>query len=77
VDELERFEKITNDVHANRLKLLEMQGKITNDKMEASKIALQKAKEEKDAKLIERESKMIETDSNLLIQDTSGIILKL
>jgi hypothetical protein len=40
VDELERFEKITNDVHANRLKLLEMQGKITNDKMEASKIAL-------------------------------------
>jgi hypothetical protein len=35
VDELERFEKITNDVHVNHLKLLEMQEKITNDKMEA------------------------------------------
>jgi ribosomal protein S25 len=73
VDELKRFDKITNDVHANRLKLLEMQGKITNDKLEASKIALQKAKEEKDAKLIEKESKMMKIYSNLLIQDTSGM----
>jgi hypothetical protein len=73
VDELDRFEKITNDVHANRLKLLQMQGMITNDKMEPSKIALQKAKEEKDAKLIEKESKMMETYSNLLVQDTSGM----
>jgi hypothetical protein len=46
---------------------------ITNDKMEPSKIALQKAKEEKDAKLIEKESKMMETYSNLLVQDTSGM----
>jgi hypothetical protein len=73
VDELERFDKIQNDVHANHLKLLEMQGKITNDKMEVSKIALQKAKEEKDAKLIKKESKMLETYSNLLVQDTSGM----
>jgi hypothetical protein len=50
-----------------------MQGMITNDKMEPSKIALQKAKEEKDAKLIEKESKMMETYSNLLVQDTSGM----
>jgi hypothetical protein len=73
VDELDRFEKIQNDVHANRLKLLEMQGKISNDKMEAQKIALQRAKEEKDANLIEKESKMMETYSNLLVQDTSGM----
>jgi hypothetical protein len=73
VDELDRFEKIQNDVHANRLKLLEMQGKINNDKMEAQKIDLQRAKEEKDANLIEKESKMMETYSNLLVQDTSGM----
>jgi hypothetical protein len=41
IDELDRFEKIQNDVRANRLKLLEMQGKLNNDKMELSKIALQ------------------------------------
>jgi hypothetical protein len=41
--------------------------------MGASKIALQRAKEEKDAKLIEKESKMIKTYSNLLVQDTSGM----
>jgi hypothetical protein len=73
VDELDRFEKIQNDVHTNRLKLLEMQGKINSDKMGASKIALQRAKEGKDAKLIEKESKMIKTYSNLPVQDTSGM----
>jgi hypothetical protein len=41
--------------------------------MEVSKTALQKAKEEKDTKLIEKESKMTEIYSNLLVQDTSGI----
>jgi hypothetical protein len=41
--------------------------------MGASKIALQRAKEEKDAKLIEKESKMIKTYSNLLVQDTLGM----
>jgi hypothetical protein len=54
VDELDRFEKIQNDVHANRLKLLEMQGEINNDKIEASKIALQRAKGEKNAKLLKK-----------------------
>jgi ribosomal protein S25 len=73
MDELDRFEKIQNDVHVNRLKLLEMQGKIYNDKMEPSKIALQRAKEDKDVKLIEKESKMMEIYSNLLVQDTSGM----
>jgi hypothetical protein len=54
VDELDRFEKIQNDVRANRLKLLEMQGEINNDKIEASKIALQRAKGEKNAKLLKK-----------------------
>jgi hypothetical protein len=66
VDELDRFEKIQNNVQANRLKALEMQGKISNDKIEASKIALQAAKEEKEAK-------MFETYSNLLKLDVSGM----
>jgi hypothetical protein len=35
MDELDRFDKIQNDVHANQLMLLEMQEKINNDKMEA------------------------------------------
>jgi hypothetical protein len=47
VDELDRFEKIKKDVHANRLKLLEMQDMINNDKMETIKIALERAKKER------------------------------
>jgi hypothetical protein len=80
IDELDRFEKVQNDVHANRLKLLELQGKLNTEKMEVSKIALQKAKEEKDAKqivketkMMEKETRMMETYSCLLSQDTSGM----
>lgn len=64
VEELDRFEKIQNNVALNRMKALEMQGNIHRDKIEANKIALQAAKEEKEAK-------MLETYSNLLKQDTS------
>jgi hypothetical protein len=67
VEELDRFEKIQNNVAANRTKALEMQGKIHSDKIEASKIALQTAKEEK-------EVKMLETYSSLLKHDTSGML---
>jgi hypothetical protein len=66
VEELHRFEKIQNNIAANRTKALEMQGKIHSDKIEASKIALQAAKEEKEAK-------MLETYSSLLKQDTLGM----
>jgi hypothetical protein len=44
VEELDRFEKIQNNVALNRMKALEMQGKIHRDKIEANKIALQAAK---------------------------------
>ena len=66
VEELDRFEKIQNNVAANHMKALEMQGKIHNDKIEANKISLQVAKEE--------EAKMLETYSSLLKQDTSGML---
>jgi hypothetical protein len=62
VEELDRFEKIQNNVAANHMKALEMQD---NDKIEANKISLQVAKEE--------EAKMLETYSSLLKQDTSGM----
>jgi hypothetical protein len=50
-----------------------MQGKLNGDKMDVSKIALERAKEEKDAKLIKKETKMMETYCSLLKQDTSGM----
>jgi hypothetical protein len=49
VDKLDRFEKIQNDVHDNRLKLFEMQGKINNDRMEASKLF---SKEQRNRKML-------------------------
>jgi hypothetical protein len=73
VDELDRFENVQNGVHSKWLKLLGMQEKLNNDKMEVSKIGLERAKEEKAAKLIEKETKTMETYSRLLTQDTSGM----
>ncbi|AQK95220.1 Ribosomal protein-like [Zea mays] len=74
VDELDRFEKIQNGCHANRMKVLEMQQKISNDKIEASKLSLQAAKDEKEAKLLEKESKMLEKESKML--ETYSCLLK-
>ncbi|AQK59181.1 Ribosomal protein-like [Zea mays] len=73
LDELDRFEKIQNGCHANRMKVLEMQHKISNDKIEASKLSLQAAKDEKEARLLEKESKMLETYACLLKQDMSAM----
>ncbi|AQK97117.1 Ribosomal protein-like [Zea mays] len=73
LDELDRFEKIQNGCHANRMKVLEMQQKISNDKIEASKLSLQAAKDEKEARLLEKESKMLETYACLLKQDMSAM----
>ncbi|PWZ18200.1 hypothetical protein Zm00014a_029120 [Zea mays] len=54
-------------------KVLEMQQKISNDKIEASKLSLQAAKDEKEARLLEKESKMLETYACLLKQDMSAM----
>ncbi|PWZ36857.1 hypothetical protein Zm00014a_030270 [Zea mays] len=73
LDELNIFEKIQNGCHANSMKVLEMQQKISNDKIEASKLSLQAAKDEKEARLLEKESKMLETYSCLLKKDMSAM----
>lgn len=69
VEELDRFEKIQNNVADNRMKALEMQGKIHNDKIEASKIALQAAKEQKEAKMIEAYSSLLQVDASGMPDD--------
>jgi hypothetical protein len=66
---LDIFEKIQNEVHVNRLKALEIAGKINIDKMETTKIALERAKEEKEAKLIETYSSLLKQDTSVMPDD--------
>jgi ribosomal protein L22 len=66
---LDKFEKIQNEVHVNRLKALEIAGKINIDKMETTKIALERAKEEKEAKLIETYSSLLKQDTSVMPDD--------
>jgi hypothetical protein len=73
VDELDRFEKVQNGVYANRLKIIEMQQRMSNDKIEVSRNTLQAAKDQKEAKVLEKETKMLETYTCLLKEDMSGM----
>ncbi|TVU34325.1 hypothetical protein EJB05_16156, partial [Eragrostis curvula] len=69
VIELDKFEKIQSDAHENRLKVLEMQQKLSAEKVESSKIAQLAAKEQKEARKLELEARMMETFTLLSKQD--------
>jgi len=68
---------ILKEAQANRLKVLEVQQKLSAERLESSKIAHLAAKEHKEAKLAEKEAKtlevkakMMETYNCLLVKDT-------
>jgi hypothetical protein len=72
------FGKIQADEHANRLKVLEVQQKLSSEKIEQAKLAHLAAKEQKEAAMeqkearkLEVEAKMFETYNKLLALDVS------
>jgi hypothetical protein len=78
VDKIDRFSKFQEETNANRIKVLELQQKLSSEKLEATKLAHLTAQESKEgkkllleAKKVERESKMMDAYNNLISQDTS------
>ncbi|XP_025808074.1 uncharacterized protein LOC112886393 [Panicum hallii] len=77
-EELDKFGKIQSEEHANRLKVLEVQQKLSTEKIEQAKLAHLAAKEQKEAaekqreaRKFEVEAKMFETYNRLLSLDKS------
>jgi hypothetical protein len=77
LDKLDKFQEETN---ANRIKVLELQQKLSSEKFETTKLAHLTAQETKEgkklileAKKVEKESKMMDAYNNLISQDTSSI----
>lgn len=76
--ELDKFGKLQTEEHANRLKELEVQQKLSAGKMEQAKLAHLAAKEQseaaekqKEARKLEVEARMFETYNRLLAVDKS------
>jgi hypothetical protein len=73
LDKLDRYSKFQEETNANRMKLLELQQKLSSEKPECTKIAHLTAQENKEGKKLEKESKMMETYNNLISLDTSSM----
>jgi hypothetical protein len=78
LEEIKTFGQIQADEHANRLKVLEVQKKLSSEKIEQAKLAHLAAKEQREAAEVQREvkklelqTKMFETYNNLLAVDVS------
>ncbi|RLN23412.1 hypothetical protein C2845_PM07G36640 [Panicum miliaceum] len=78
LDELEKFGKIQDEQNANRLKVLEVQQKLSSEKIERTKLAHLVAKEHEEAAEMQREAtkyeletRMFETYNRLLSTDLS------
>ncbi|CAN6359926.1 unnamed protein product [Urochloa humidicola] len=71
LEELDKFGKIQDEQNANRLKVLEVQQKLSSEKMEQTKLVHLAAKEQKEARKYELKSKMFETFNHLLSMDLS------
>ena len=78
LEELDKFGKIQCEEHANRLKVLEVQEKLSSEKIEQAKLAHLAAKEQKEAAQLQREAKkyeleckMFDTYNRLLSMDVS------
>lgn len=65
VEQLEKYSQLQSEVHANRLQVLEVQQKLSSEKLEASRLNHLAALESKEAK-------MLETYNSLLLKDTGG-----
>ncbi|KAF0924746.1 hypothetical protein E2562_014548 [Oryza meyeriana var. granulata] len=80
VDKLDRLGKIQESANANRMKILELQQKLSSEKLETTKLAHLTAQETKEGKRLEverkkleKESKMMEAYNNLILQDSSSM----
>ncbi|XP_021305445.1 glutathione S-transferase T3 [Sorghum bicolor] len=71
IDKFDRFSKFQEETNAKRLKILELQEKLSSEKLETTKIVHLTAQENKEGKKLEKESKMMEAYNNLISQDTS------
>ncbi|RLN39642.1 hypothetical protein C2845_PM01G36130 [Panicum miliaceum] len=69
LDKLGRYSKFQEETNEKRLKILEVQQKLSSEKLEATKIAHLTAQENKEGKKLEKESKMMEA----LNKDTSAM----
>ncbi|KAF0910519.1 hypothetical protein E2562_002968 [Oryza meyeriana var. granulata] len=58
VEELNTFGKLQSEEHANRLKVLEVQQKLSSEKLEQAKLAHLAAKEQKEAAKEQKEARM-------------------
>jgi len=73
VEKLDKFSKIQADLNANRMKVLELQQKLSTEKLETTRLAHLTAKETTEAKRLEKESKMMHAYNTLISQDTSSM----
>ncbi|XP_052137379.1 glutathione S-transferase T3-like [Oryza glaberrima] len=78
LEELDKFSKLQNEQNANRLKVLEIQQKLSSEKIEQTKIShlaaneqMEAAKVQREARKLEVEARMYETYNRLLVVDTS------
>jgi len=73
VEKLDKFSKIQEDLNANRMKVLELQQKLSTEKLETTRLAHFTAQENKEAKRLEKESQMMQAYNSLISQDTSSM----
>lgn len=78
LEKLDKFSKLQNEQNANRLKVLEIQQKLSSEKIEQTKIShlaakeqMEAAKVQREARKLEVEARMYETYNRLLVVDTS------
>lgn len=67
--DLEKYSQIQIESNASRLKVLEVQQKLSKEKLEASKLNHQ-------AEVVNKEAKMLEAYNTVLSRDTSGYSAK-
>ena len=75
LDKLDRYSKFQEETNAYRMKLLELQQKLSSEKPECTKIAHLTAQENKEGKKLEKESKMMEGYNNIISQDLCYLIM--
>jgi hypothetical protein len=66
LEEIKTFGQIQADEHANRLKVLQVQEKLSAEKIEQAKLAHLAAKEQKEAAEVQREVRKLELESKML-----------
>ena len=66
VEKLDKLSKIQEEVNANRMKVLEMQQKLSSDKIETTRLTHLTAQENRESKKLEMEGRRLEMESKKL-----------